>query len=51
MESNDNEMTPTEKSAIIGYFRNGMKIEEIAAIMGISVKYVEIIIKEKIELK
>lgn len=46
-EEPDKEMTPQEKAAIKGYARNGMKLEEIAALMGISVKYVEIIINEK----
>lgn len=44
-------MTDAEKAAIIGYHRNGMKSDEIAAIMGISSIYVEIIIKEYLSKK
>lgn len=39
-------MNQFEKSAIIGYYRNGTDSATIAATMGISTKYVEIIIKE-----
>jgi len=39
-------MSKFEKAAIIGYHRSGASIEYIAALMGISVAYVEIILKE-----
>jgi len=45
LEKTIHDMSDNEKAAIIGYFRNGMKIEEIASTMGISVVYVEIILK------
>ncbi len=45
------EMSSLEKSAIIGYYRNGMPFEVIAAIMGISEKYVTQIIDNYIKKK
>lgn len=37
-------MTTEEKSAIIGYYRNGMTDEQIACFWGISPQYVRMII-------
>lgn len=39
-------MTKEEKSAIIGYWRSGVKTDLIAAWMGISEVYVEMIIND-----
>lgn len=44
-------MTTEEKSAIIGYHRSGATNETIAFIMGISERYVEILITEYLNQK
>lgn len=44
-------MNDFEKSAIVGYYRNGMEINLIAAIMGIPVSYAEMIINEYLKPK
>lgn len=44
-------MTFYEKSAIIGYYRNGMALKLIGYIMGISVKYAECIVNEYLKKK
>ena len=47
----DRIMTKEEKAAIIGYHRSGATNETIAFIMGISERYVHIILKEYFEDK
>lgn len=39
-------MTDIEKSAVIGYWRQGATYMEIALIFGVSAYYIEIIVKE-----
>jgi DNA-directed RNA polymerase specialized sigma subunit len=44
-------MTQEEKSAIIGYYRNGASFDLIGSIMGISSIYAETIVKEYLNKK
>jgi DNA-directed RNA polymerase specialized sigma subunit len=44
-------MTQFEKSALIGYWRNGMTFEMIAAIMGISEHYARQIVNDYLKTK
>lgn len=45
------DLTTYEKSALLGYFRNGMTYQEIALLMGISVEYVQMILTNYFENK
>jgi len=51
MEKKLQQMTLYEKSAIIGYHRNGMETDLIAYLMGISESYVRSIIREYFKKK
>jgi len=44
-------MESNEKSAIIGYYRNGMSFQLIGIVMGISERYAELIVKEYLKKK
>lgn len=44
-------MSPEEKSAVIGYYRNGMSYEIIAYIMGISESYARLIVENYLKDK
>ena len=43
-------MTPNEKSAIIGHYRNGVDYATIGAIYGISSAYVGMIVREYLDV-